>query len=46
MLGRPGRIGDTRELSIVGLPYYAIYRIVDPTQIDVLAVMHQRQKFP
>lgn len=46
LLGRTGRIQDTRELSIVGLPYIAVYRIVDPTQLDVIAVIHERQQFP
>ena len=46
MLGRPGRIAGTRELSIVGLAYYAVYRIVDATQLDVLAIMHERQQYP
>lgn len=46
LLGRPGRIRDTRELSIVGLAYVAVYRIVDPTQLDVIAVLHTRQQFP
>ena len=46
LLGRPGRIRDTRGLSIVGLPDVAVYRIVDPTQLDVIAVIHTRQQFP
>lgn len=46
MLGRPGRIAGTRELSIAGLAYYAVYRIVDATQLDVVAIMHERQQSP
>lgn len=46
LLSRPGRIQDTHELSIVGLPYVAVYRIVDPTQLDVIAVIHTRQQSP
>lgn len=46
MLGRPGRIAGTRELSIVGLAYYAVYRIADATQLDVIAIMHERQQYP
>lgn len=46
MLGRPGRIAGTRELSIVGLAYVAVYRLVDATQLDVIAVIHTRQQFP
>ncbi len=46
MLGRPGRITGTWELSIVGLAYVAVYRIVDATQLDVIAVIHTGQQFP
>jgi toxin ParE1/3/4 len=46
LLGRPGRIAGTRELSIVCLAYYAVYRIVDATQLDVIAIMHERQQYP
>lgn len=45
-LGRVGRIAETRELSIARLPYYAVYRIVDEIDIEVIAVIHERQKFP
>jgi len=41
-----GRIAGTRELSIAGLAYYAVYRIVDATQLDVVAIMHERQQSP
>lgn len=46
MLGRPGRVNDTRELTIAGLPYFAVYRIADATEIDVIAVMHTRRQYP
>jgi toxin ParE1/3/4 len=46
LLGRVGRVAETRELPIVRLPYYAVYRLVDDTEIDIIAVMHERQKFP
>lgn len=44
-LGRPGQIQGTRELSISGTPYFAVYRIERRT-IDVLTVMHSRRRWP
>jgi toxin ParE1/3/4 len=46
MLGRPGRVEDTREFAIPGLPYTIIYRIASVTELDILTIIHQRQKFP
>lgn len=45
-IGRVGRVANTRELTIVRLPYYAVYHFVDETEIEVIAVMHDRQRFP
>jgi toxin ParE1/3/4 len=44
-LGRPGRVGGTRELVIPRLPYVAIYRVVAAAhtaagEVDVLRVPH------
>ena len=38
-LGRPGRLPDTRELSIGALPYLIVYE-VDADAVTVLAVFH------
>lgn len=46
MLGRAGQVGDTREFSVVGLPYLIVYRIASETDIDVLTIMHTRRKYP
>ncbi len=42
--GRPGRLPGTREL-IVHPNYIVIYRVTD-TAIDVLRVLHARQRYP
>ena len=44
-IGRPGRIGGTRELVIPGTPYLVAYRVLGET-IDLLAVLHGRQRWP
>lgn len=46
LLGRDGRIAETRELLIPTLPYFAVYRIVDETQLTVLTVMHTARQYP
>jgi toxin ParE1/3/4 len=46
LIGRTGRISGTRELSIVRLPYFAVYRLVNDAEIDVIAVIHERRRFP
>ncbi|MFU8776717.1 MAG: type II toxin-antitoxin system RelE/ParE family toxin [Roseovarius sp.] len=38
-LGRPGRHPETRELSIVGLPYLIVYE-VSAEAVTILAVFH------
>lgn len=46
MLGRAGTVSDTREFSVVGLPYVIVYRIASETDLDVLTVLHTRRKYP
>lgn len=44
-MGRPGRIGETRELVIPGLPYVIPYRVRDKT-IEILRVLHTARQWP
>ena len=44
-LGRPGLVEGTRELSIAGLPYVAVYRI-EQDSIRILTVVHTRRHRP
>lgn len=46
MLGRAGMVEDTREFSVVGLPYLIVYQIASETDVDVLTVVHTRRKYP
>lgn len=45
-LGRPGRVAETREWSISGMPYIVIYRIRDAAILEILAVTHERREYP
>jgi toxin ParE1/3/4 len=43
-LGRRGLAPDTRELSVVGLPYVVVYREkADDDVIEILGVYHTAQ---
>jgi addiction module RelE/StbE family toxin len=44
-MGRPGRRSGTRELSVARTRYIVAYRIRNDT-IEVLAVLHERQRWP
>jgi len=44
-IGKPGRIKNTRELIIPGVPYTIPYRIKGD-RIEILRVLHQARKFP
>ncbi len=43
--GRQGRIGDTYELVIAGLPYILPYRI-QGEEIQILSIFHTARKWP
>ncbi len=42
--GRPGRVGGTRELVIVGTPFIVVYRIRDA--VEIVGFLHARQQWP
>jgi toxin ParE1/3/4 len=44
-LGRPGRRGGTRELVVNRTPYIVAYR-VRPEAVEILRVLHARQRWP
>lgn len=46
LAGRPGRLDDTREWSVGRLPFLVVYRIVSETEIDILAIVHERMQWP
>jgi toxin ParE1/3/4 len=43
--GRPGRVGGTRELIVVGLAYIVAYRVTVDT-VRILRVLHGAQQWP
>ncbi|WP_256872753.1 type II toxin-antitoxin system RelE/ParE family toxin [Candidatus Entotheonella palauensis] len=44
-MGKPGRVSETRELSIAGTPYILVY-LIDGSEIQIVAVIHVRQQWP
>lgn len=44
-IGRPGRMGNTRELVVPSLPYLLIYRVTGQT-IFILRVYHGARRWP
>ncbi|WP_105431089.1 MULTISPECIES: type II toxin-antitoxin system RelE/ParE family toxin [Neorhizobium] len=46
LLGREGSVEDTREFAISGLPYTIVYRILSPSDLDILTIVHQRKLYP
>jgi toxin ParE1/3/4 len=43
--GRPGRVPNTRELSITGTPYFIPYA-VRSDRIEILRVLHGARRWP
>jgi plasmid stabilization system protein ParE len=44
-LGRRGTLPGTRELSIPGLPYKAVYRLEDDV-VRILTIIHTARNWP
>ena len=44
-MGRPGRIGGTRELAVTGTPYVIAYR-VEARAVVIVRLLHGAQKWP
>ncbi len=44
-LGKPGRVLNTRELIITGLPYIIPYRVKN-NQIEILRIIHSSRNYP
>jgi addiction module RelE/StbE family toxin len=45
-LGRPGKIRDTRELTVPRTPYFIVYTLPDDYTIDVERILHARLQYP
>jgi len=44
-MGRKGRVSDTRELVVTGLPYVVVYR-VRKSVVEIVRVLHGAQQWP
>lgn len=44
-IGRPGRVPETRELLVPGLPFIVPYRVKE-TMVQILRVYHASRKWP
>ena len=44
-IGRPGRVGGTRELVISGTPYIVPYRVKGDT-VQIITILHGAQRWP
>jgi addiction module RelE/StbE family toxin len=45
LMGRIGRVEDTRELVVPGLPYILPYRVIGE-EIQIASVIHTSRKWP
>ena len=45
LLGRQGRVADSRELVVSATPFIVVYRIGDE-QVEILAVFHAARRWP
>lgn len=45
MIGRPGRLPQSRELVLIGTPYVIVYSVSE-TGITILRILHAAQQWP
>jgi toxin ParE1/3/4 len=45
MLGKVGRVEQTRELMIAHTPYFLVYRVKGKT-VEILRVLHGSKRYP
>ena len=46
LIGRAGRVAETREMPVPATPYVVVYEIFEPAEVYVLRVLHGSEKFP
>ena len=46
LMGRIGRVAETREFSVPGTPYFIVYTLPDEIHVDLEAILHERLKYP
>ena len=46
LLGRLGRVEDTRELSVPHTPYIIVYTLPDAFHVDIENILHDRRQWP
>lgn len=44
-IGRKGRVPDTREFAVTGLPYTIVFR-EESDHLIVLTILHQSRRYP
>ena len=46
LIGKEGRVAETRELVVPGTNYIIVYAILSPESLYVLRVLHGAEKYP
>ena len=45
-LGREGRVGETREITVPRTPFIVVYSLADQYYIDIDRILHSRMQYP